>query len=55
MTFDDWADGHNLLAHERKLCLEFLSFLRIKNVAVSMWVWITEDEAAEAAGGDDDG
>ncbi len=47
MTFDDWADDHNLLAYERKLCLEYLSFMRIKKLAALMLAWITGDEAAD--------
>jgi len=52
MTFDEWASHHNLLPHERKLCLEYLSFLRIKKLAAEMLAWISQDEAADAAGGE---
>lgn len=38
MTFDEWAEQHDLVPHERILCREYLVYLRVKRWAT----WIVE-------------
>ena len=49
MTFNEWAESHDLMDHERRLCKEYLTFLR-RAAAMAHLLEVIQGEAAEAAG-----
>ena len=47
MTFEEWADQHDLTSHERQLCWEYLVFIRTKAYAAWLLEWIKETGAGK--------
>ena len=43
MTFDEWADEHDLMPHERKLCREYLAYWRTKAFLEWLWEWVHKE------------
>lgn len=49
MTFDEWADSHDLMDHERRLCREYLAFIRAKEAGARLLEILCADHRDEQA------
>lgn len=43
MTFDEWADQYDLMDHERRLCREYLAYLRTQAFLRWLMEWMREE------------
>ena len=44
MTFDEWADSQDLDCAERRLCREYLAFVRQRKTMQELLDWIIAEE-----------